>query len=372
MQKLRSFNCRSNNKEVVIDMKVLFLPNWKVIKSSSSIDELQSADWYNKENKYWFFKFWFQEDLDVKIVDVQSNRFFEVIEKRILRFYIVQAIRSLWYSRDVDIIISHGGQSALFLAIIRKIMRMKKAKHVLIDVGCINGGSDNIVKIFLSKWAVGKIDFFITHSSDHIEYYRKYFPEIVSKSKYIPFGVDVEFFASKERNEEKDYILSFGYHSRDWDLLIKAYSESSAQYKLLVAGCERPGHECVPNVEYLGRVRIDKLKELIERARFIILPLVEKKYSHGQMSVLQSMAMRKAVVTTDIGAINDYVIHDYNAYLCQLGDVKDMIAAINKLCVDQEYIKRIGFNAFESVKMMYNEGAMSKSIEGVVRNIING
>jgi len=85
------------------------------------------------------------------------------------------------------------------------------------------------------------------------------------------------------------------------------------------------------------------------------------------MSVLQAMAFAKAVITTNIGAITDYVESEKNALLYPLNDSNYLTGQILRLENDALLRKKIGQQGLITVRDKFNEEKMGKSIWEVVK-----
>jgi glycosyltransferase involved in cell wall biosynthesis len=72
------------------------------------------------------------------------------------------------------------------------------------------------------------------------------------------------------------------------------------------------------------------------------------------LSILESMAMRKPVVATDVGGIPEIVNHGVTGYLHQHGNSKELADAIISLIEDPEKANRIGAAGYEHVKQNYS------------------
>ena len=85
--------------------------------------------------------------------------------------------------------------------------------------------------------------------------------------------------------------------------------------------------------------------EAIANALFIVIPLAADEISAGQMVLLQSSALGKAVVITRTATTIDYATDGQDALFVDLGDVQQLRQAILRLLDDPNYRKNIGANA---------------------------
>lgn len=340
-------------------MKVLFLANWRINKFFVDRDDIQQPDKIVYNNKYWFFRYW-PEDIKVDVIDCYIP-FFHNIEKNLLHFYVVQALKAFPKLEKYDIIISHGAQSAIFLAFIRSLFGIKNPPHILIDVGCLNGGRSRQPELSLFQFAIKSISGLIYHASSQKAHYDKYFPSLAKMAFFVPFGVDTEFFKPLNVRQE-EYILSIGYKFRDWLTLISSYSQISIETSLKIVGPERLNTDLPRNVQILPYVPINILRELIAKAKFVVLPLVQLPYAHGQMTLLQSMAMGKAVIVTKVPSTIDYINDGEDALFVKLNDVVDMKNKIMYLINNPHEIVRLGKNARKTIENRFTEKHMAEGI----------
>lgn len=341
--------------------KLLVLVNWNVYKvDSKNLQELQSPNILGNNKQYWFFKYW-PEEVKVDVVDYSKIPIFHTFEKKLLRFYVTQCLRILPRLHKYDAILSHGAQSAVFLAILRSIFHRMQPPHIIIDVGCLNGGRSRQPELVLFQIAMRSVSGLIYHASTQQRHYERYFPLLAKRAYFVPLGVDIEFFKPSNVKQE-DYILSIGYRFRDWETLINAYSQIKTNTVLKIVGPDNLNVEMPENVYVQSYVPINSLIKLIAKARFIVLPLVNLPYAHGQMTLLQSMAMAKAVIVTKVPATEDYIINGEDAIFVKLHDVRDMKNKIEFLLNNQEEVERIGKNARKSIETKFTERHMAEGI----------
>lgn len=351
------------------------LVNWRVYYLSKDRRDIQPPDKVVEGQKYWFFRYWQNSDIQVDVIDFTKLPFFHYIEKKKLKFYIFQSVKGLMRSRGYDLIISHGAQSAVFLTFMRRIIKQESPPHIVIDGGCFNGGRDTRIEISLIKFVAKSLAGIIYHATIQKEYYKRHLPFLFNKSQFIPFGADTEFFQPMNIKERDDYIISIGYAKRDYITLLKAWKKvSSLGTKLKIIGVNnlrKLGVLNLPcNVELHESIPINKLKELIAKSRFVVIPLPYYKYSYGQMTLLQSMAMGKAVIVTKVPGVIDYVTPGKDALFVGLYDVSDMRQKIELLLNNPSLVERLGKQARETIVQRFNEKHMAENVYKFAKEII--
>lgn len=162
-------------------MKILFLPNWVVKGSNIDLPETQCPDKYITGKPYWFFRH-FANEPHVDVIDIQPNNCLHKI-----KFYIWQAFLAYKVQNKYDIIMSHGAQSGLVLSLLRTLTFCKNPKHIIFDIGGMNGGRNNKMEIAMIKFALLGKPYIICHSKIIMDNYRKHFQNLVSKNPIHSF-----------------------------------------------------------------------------------------------------------------------------------------------------------------------------------------
>ncbi|MDF2472244.1 MAG: hypothetical protein K0R21_26 [Anaerocolumna sp.] len=354
-------------------MRILMLVNWKIEYISKRPDDKQPPDYYIYGDKYWFFRY-FDQPVDVDVIDIHSCKLIENFEKNNLRFYIIQTFISLLKIKNYDLILSHGMQSGIVLALIRRIFRTR-AKHVVFDIGSFNSAAEKGAALKLMEFASKSIDGVIYHTSSQINYYRRFFPWLLNKSEFIRFGADMEFFGIHALEKSKDsnsYILCVGYSKRDWDTLVQAYQLLQTDIKLRLVGHINESYKNIKGIEQLPFIPVNELKSQIYNAQFCVLPLESFNYSYGQMTLLQQMSFCKLVVAARVPSISDYVDDGKTALLYEAGNIYDCAKVINFAIRNKEIRERIGNSAYMFLKDKCNEKIMAKEVEKILKTTLEG
>lgn len=344
--------------------KVLMLVNWKVRFCAKKPADLQPPDYYAEEEPYWFYRY-FKDDWDVDVIDVRSLPAIESFEKNKLRFYVLQTLRAIPRLRQYDLIVSHGMQSGVVLSLWRRLF-MTKAKHVVFDIGSFASASERGAALKLMQVASKSIDGLIYHTSSQIDYYREFFPWLVDKSKFIPFGTDLEFFQSDDVEAYDDgtpYFTCIGAGKRDWDTLVEAYRGLNVDVRLKIIGHVDEKYSDVPGVDMIPQVPVKVMKSYVKGALFCALPLEVYNYSYGQMTFMQQMSMGKCVVAAKVPSLVDYAVDGQSAVFYRATDVNDCAAKLLSVIEDDDCREQIGSFAPVWLRDERNEKKMAHEIE---------
>ena len=313
-------------------------------------------------------------DWDVDVVDVRSLPRIEEFEKEKLRFYIIQTLRVLPNLRAYDLIISHGMQSGVVLSLWRRLFKTK-AKHIVFDIGSFASASESGTALKLMQTASKSIDGLIYHTSSQIDYYRKFFPWLVEKSKFIPFGTDLDFFEADDVTRFDDgrpYFTCIGSLKRDWDTLVKAYCELDTDIRLKIIGHVDDRFGNVPGIDMIPFVPVQEMRSYIKGALFCALPLEVHNYSYGQMTLMQQMAMGKCVVAAKAPSLVDYAAVGESAVFYRPLDVNDCAEKLQLVIKDTAFRERIAAFAPIWLRRERNEEKMAHEIENYIYNCLRG
>lgn len=354
-------------------MKILMLVNWKVEYCDEIPENKQPPDYYVSGEPYWFYKF-FHNETEVDVVDIHTFPGLEYFEKEKLRFYIIQTLRVLLKLNKYNLIVSHGMQSAVALSLFRRVFRTK-AKHIVFEIGSFNSASESGIALRLMQFASKSIDGIIYHTENQADYYMKFFPWIVNKSRYIPYGADDKFFTPGNNGKEgkEKYILCVGYSKRDWNTLCRAFDMICGKYDILLklAGNDQIQYHN-SRIKILPYMPIRDLISQMEAALFCVVPLENFNYSFGQMTLLQQMALEKAVIAANVPSMRGYVKEGETALLYESGNADDLAGKMELLISDGSLRDRLGKNAGRDIRENFNEKNMAHKIERFYADVLKG
>ena len=331
------------------------MPEWKVYYLDDDSESIQGPDKYVKSKKYWFFRYDTRNLFDVDVIDCRLYREFQM---KYLNFYLTQSISCYSRCNKYNLFFSHGFKSAAMFSMLCKVLNNKKC-HYIFDVGCVNGARSNSKYFMLYRKALESNCFLISHTKCQLDFYKKNL-SLVNDPIYIPFGVDTEYFHPKGI-EKKEYILSFGNSLRDYNTLLKSWSKMDSHTELHLVGASPVSNKYSKNIKVFPRMTIADLMRKIEESLFVIVPLPVQNYSHGQMSVLQSMSMGTPVVVTKVPSTIDYIEDGNGAIFVKPYDASDMYDKI-KYMLDNENRIELASKARRFVIDNCNEKIMAKQI----------
>ncbi len=189
--------------------------------------------------------------------------------------------------------------------------------------------------------------------------------------RFVPFGVESKFFAGDASLGERP--LAFGLdHQRDWATLFNAAASFEGTVDVVANPDMLRGLAVPRNVNLLEPMPVDRLRDRLLRAAFVILPVRENNYSGGTISLLQSMAAGKAVIVSHTRAIaTGYGLDDGdNCLLVPPGDVAALAQAMARLRADRALAERLGHTAAEHVRASLDIRQLADALEAAWREAL--
>jgi glycosyltransferase involved in cell wall biosynthesis len=156
------------------------------------------------------------------------------------------------------------------------------------------------------------------------------------------FMVDTTFWRPERVTaalRERPMICAVGQELRDYPTLVDAVRALDVDAVIAAASPwskradSSAGLDIPPNVDVRGFNLFD-LRQLYADASFVVVPLVETDFQAGITTILEAMAMGKAVVCTRTTGQTDVVIDGENGVYVPPGDVEALRAAIERLLAD--------------------------------------
>lgn len=312
-------------------MRVLFLPNWTVFNLETDNLSLQAPDKNVKGVDYWFFRY-FSKKPDIDIIDIRKDNILHKLEVN-LKFYIWQGILAFRKQNEYDMVISHGAQSGVMLALMRRVFGKGKAKHVIFDIGGMNGARSSGLSTSLIKFAMKTKPWIICHSTNVIDNIRRNYPLLLDRTTFIPFGIGLYQYTIHPDIVPKKEIFVFAGKKRDtktvseaWNCIVKEGLDNG--FVLNMVGTSEDF--ALPSCTSISRLEYYAFIKKLEQSSFVILPLENFGYSYGQMSLLGSLALGKRVIASNVSGISDYLPNCPSVSVVTPNDVNSMKAAIIK------------------------------------------
>ena len=194
----------------------------------------------------------------------------------------------------------------------------------------------NVVEGYVHEWrhSYDVIDKIITPSA----FYKKKFEDFGIDEKrvvHIPNFLDSKTPTIRKRQDSEKYYLYFGRLSEEKGLitLLKAFQNIDAKLRIVGTGPIKAYAEefvrshGMKNVEFMGFMSNQPLKDIVGNAKAVILP--SEWYENGPYSAIEALQMHRPIIGANIGGIPELV--DHNGFLFESGNPTDLRNKVNEL-----------------------------------------
>lgn len=168
----------------------------------------------------------------------------------------------------------------------------------------------------------------------------------------IPFHADHRFFRPlREITPRENEICAAGLEWRDYPTLIRAVTDMKQLAVRLAAAspwCKQPSElhpESLPEHISNGSYNYLELRTLYAESSFVVVPLCQNDFQAGVTTILEAMAMGKAVIVSGTVGQTDVIAHEQNGLYVEPGDAEGLSRAIQRLCSDSVLRGRLGRSA---------------------------
>lgn len=258
------------------------------------------------------------------------------------------ALAGFMRRNDYDAIFTNGENVGIPLALLLKSVS-RRPIHVTIG----HRPSTGKKRLFFKQLGVHQqMDRIFVYASTQYVTARDTLGIPAEKLSLIPFHADTRFYHPLPTVEVREnQICAAGLEWRDYPTLIEAVREMPDLTVKLAAASpwskhtdETANRTLPPNVS-ARRYDYEELRSLYAESSFVVVPLYENDFQAGVTTLLEAMAMGKAVIVTRTTGQTDVVVNEENGLTVAPGDVNGWREAIQRLRMDATLRQKLGENA---------------------------
>jgi glycosyltransferase involved in cell wall biosynthesis len=194
------------------------------------------------------------------------------------------------------------------------------------------------------------------------------------KLHLIPFHADSRFYQPMPDVPVERRISSAGLELRDYPTLIEAVRGLDVDVRLAAASPwskrkNETSHRALPPNVSARSYNYHELRELYASSRFIVVPLYENDFQAGVTTMLEAMAMGKAVIVTRTEGQRDVIQDGMNGIYVSPGDPHGLRDAIAGLLASPDHAAQLGANARRTIESEMSLDLWVERISRVVREV---
>jgi glycosyltransferase involved in cell wall biosynthesis len=278
------------------------------------------------------------------------------------------AVHGFLRGRSYDVIFSNGENVGIPLAALLK-SRRKRPGHVLIGHRLSPRKKRPFMRALHSQ-----MDAIFVYAATQRAYAEDVLRIPSDKVHLIPFHADTRFYQPMPAVAMERRISSAGLELRDYPTLIEAVQGLDVDVRLAAASPwskrknETSDRQLPSNVS-ARRYGYLELRELYATSQFVVVPLYENDFQAGVTTILEAMAMGKAVIVTQTRGQRDVIQHGINGIYVPPGDPQALRDAIGDLLASPEQAAHLGANARRTVELEMSLDLWAERISTVVRQV---
>jgi glycosyltransferase involved in cell wall biosynthesis len=250
--------------------------------------------------------------------------------------------------REYQVIVTDGEQVGLAFAALCRLFGRRRSRHAMIVHILSVPKKSALIKALRLVPMIDRFFVYCTAQQDHLHESLGARPDQVVLTTFM---VDTDFFRPDAvEAPRKRMICSAGLERRDYPTLMKAVEGLDVQVVIAAASPwskqadSSSAAEPPPNVE-IRRLGFVDLRQLYAEAALVIMPLVEVDFQAGITTILEGMAMERALVCTRTTGQTDTLTEGVTGVYVPPGDVAAMRSAITGLLQDPQRAAALGAEA---------------------------
>lgn len=321
----------------------------------------------------WGITHLYQHGIDVDILPYEKYIVLNKIGNSLrLGDYLDQQLRIIFQWYKYDIIYSACQDNTFLLSLLRYLGIFRKPIICLVHHPINSQGKRG--KIYVNGH--NKL---LALSRGVINQLKEEFNLDENKLEHLEWAVDLPFYhlSSLDDIEENKFIISAGKTNRDHDTLVQAFLNINYPLKIYCSGESIPSVSEIPvNIEVhftQSTGNVVSYKELLmeyAKAYAIAIPLKNTNNLAGLTSLLDAMAMGKAVVMTRNNQIDIDIEKEKIGIWVNPGDVEGWHQAISYLLSQPDEAREMGIRGYDLCKNKYNLELFSSNLAKALKSCV--
>lgn len=204
-----------------------------------------------------------------------------------------------------------------------------------------------------------------------VRYYRQLAPSVVVRYVAYGGGDTTDLGQPVQPSAACDYIFSGGYSSRDYQTLVEAASQfPDENFVIACATANRLPRHLPSNVRVVRDTEPAEFARLLGQSKVVVLPLVNRPGSAGQMVALDAMRLARPLVFADVPAVAQYCRHRESGIAFRPGDADDLARKLREILADERLARSLAARAQDRWARHFTRTAFEEQLADCILRIV--
>ncbi len=260
------------------------------------------------------------------------------------------AFRLFRQRRHYDVVYTVGARESEMYGFLCAMLGTGKRPHVATEILLDEMQPNRLawrIKRRLRSFAFRNTSKMIVFSNGERALYSRQLQLPIERIHFVPFHTNIQ---QPRFTRLGAYGFAAGRSLRDYETFFAAVEKLDFPF-IVVADRASVAHLNKPsNVELHCDIPRARYLELLENARFVVVPLKADYRSTGQVVVLEASSLGKPVIASDVVGIRDYISHGVDGLLVAPGNPDALMASIHILMADDAICHKLAAAAMQRVE----------------------
>lgn len=193
----------------------------------------------------------------------------------------------------------------------------------------------------------------------------------------LPYHADIDFWHPQGTPGDPSLVVAAGREHRDYATLASATGDLRARVVVGLGSRHSPGSSCLLPAQFpanhaTGFLDHASLREAYDAAAVVVVPLQDNDFQAGVTTLLEAMAMGKAIVVTATAGMRELIDDGVNGLLVPPGSAAAMRESIQLLLDNPKKREALAKNARETAMARFSLEAYAAELAAQLSELASG
>lgn len=287
-----------------------------------------------------------------------------------INFQIYRVLPKVKEINSYDVVVTCSDSIGLPVALLKKI-GILKPKQIYMSIDFVNKFSDkSLIKNFF-KWILSSTEAIVCFSKKEQTSFKSIFKIPNTKVYFIPIGGDPLFFRPNKKIK-KSIILFVGKdRSRDLKLFMKIAERTKEKIVIVTTSKTKiPTNKHLPNVEIIKDTSFTSLKKLYQKAKVLVIPLLEINKASGQLVLMDGVFTKTPILVSKVeGIMSAYEFGNKEVTYVEPNNAEMLKSKLNFMLNHSDLVNKAAEKAYDRAMSKYTTEIFSLKLFKILKLI---